>query len=142
MCELLHREANYLVLRYRLKSTATINGIPIKQGSTTIAHYWKNRNYSLWKFKGPDSTLLGYLFHICHVPEIGDDYLRSVDLELDIWCDPNGCTSVLDQDVVNDYYRRGIFDDKTFSLIADQKMEILTCYKTIIHDLWSEETLS
>ena len=73
LCHLLHQEKDYLVLRYVNPSSAKINDIHIKKGSITIAHYWKHRNYILWKMKEPDGELKGYLFHISKNTDIGDN---------------------------------------------------------------------
>jgi len=142
VCNLLHQEEKYVVLRYTSSGSYTIGTSTIEKGTITIAHYWKNRNHILWKFKKPDDTLIGYLFHIAQHLEIGEDYVRYVDLELDIWFSPDGSPTVLDQDEVNDYYKRGIFDEKTFSLTKHQKMDIMHNFNTIIRDIWSEEAQS
>jgi len=139
LCELLHREDNYVVLRYICSSPAKINSIHIEKGSTTIAHYWKYRNYILWKFKDSDDGLKGYLFHICNNIEIGKDYVKYEDLELDVWFDPEGNSTILDQDEVNDCFRRGLLDTVELSLIEQQKKEILNGFQHILKNVWSEE---
>jgi len=48
-CHLIHREKDYVVLRYVSPRQAIIDDTQIEKGSTTIAHYWQNRNYVLWK---------------------------------------------------------------------------------------------
>ena len=121
LCDLLHQEKEYLVLRYVSSQSVRINGIHIREGTITIAHYWKKRNYVLWKFKDPEDGLRGYLFHICNSIEIGKNYVEYEDLELDIWCDPDGNVTVLDQDEVNDCFKRGLLDTVELSLIEYQK---------------------
>jgi len=140
LCHLLHQEKDYIVLRYVNPSSAKINDIHIKIGSTTIAHYWKHRNYILWKMKEPHGELKGYLFHICKNTEIGNNHVTYEDLELDIWFDPDGNATVLDQDDVDDCFTRGLIDFEEISLINVQKEEILTNFETIIEGVWSEES--
>lgn len=139
VCDLLREGRKYVVLRYTARDAYTIGGTALEKGTVTIAHYWSDRNYVLWKFKKPDDTIIGYLFHIVSHPEIGKDFVRYLDLELDIWFTPDGTPTILDQNEVNDYYRRGIFDEQTCFLIEQQKTEILGHFKTILHHLWSEE---
>lgn len=141
LCDLLHYEESYAVLRYVTPDFNTVGATTIEKGTVTIAHYWEDRNYLLWIFKKPDASLVGHLFHIACDVEIGADYVRYVDLELDIWFGPDGHPSVLDEDEVNDYYKKGIFDDRTLALIEGQKMEILKNYSIIIKDVWSNEEL-
>jgi predicted RNA-binding protein associated with RNAse of E/G family len=139
LCDLLHQEEKYAVLRYRSAESYAFGPVVIEKGSVTIAHYWEERNYILWFFKKPDASLCGYLFHIVRDVEIGADCVRYVDLELDIWFSPGGSPTVLDEDEVKDYYKNGIFDDRTLSLIEEQKKAILKNFRTIIKDVWSNE---
>jgi hypothetical protein len=141
LCDLLHQEKKYAVLRYRSPEPYAFGPATIEEGTVTIAHYWEDRNYILWIFKKPDASLIGYLFHIVCDVEIGEDYIRYVDLELDIWFTPDGSPSVLDEDEVKDYYNKGVFDDRALSLIEGKKMEILKNFRTIIKDVWAEEEL-
>jgi len=141
-CHLLHQENDYVVLRYISSHSAKIDDIHIEKGSTTIAQYWKNRNYILWKFKDPDESLKGYLFHICNNIEMGKTYVKYEDLELDIWFDPDGNATVLDQDEVNDCFKRGLINAEEVSLIERQKNEILNGFQHILKDIWSEEKKS
>lgn len=141
-CHLLHQEKDYIVLRYVNPSSAKINDIHIKKGSITIAHYWKNRNYILWKFKDPDGKHKGYLFHICKNIEIGKNCVTYEDLELDIWFYSDGNAVVLDQDEVNDCFTRGLINAEEIALIKQQKEEILIKFQSIINDAWSEERIT
>lgn len=138
-CHLLHRENGYLVLRYVNPGPAKINDIPVKKGSVTIAHYWNHKNYILWKIKEPDGLLKGYLFHICKNTAIGKNFVRYEDLELDIWFDPEGHATVLDQDEVDNCFEQGLIHADEISLINHQKKEILTNFKSIVQNLWSED---
>jgi len=142
LCNLLLQEKDYVVICYVSPHSAKINGIPIRKGSTTIAHYWKNRNYVLWKIKDPDEGLKGYLFHICKNIKIGKNYVKYEDLELDIWLDLDGNATLLDQDEVNDCFKRGLINSKEISLIKQQKKEILNNFQNILKGLWSEENTS
>ena len=139
LCDLLHQEEKYAVLRYRSPEPYAFGPVVIEKGTFTIAHYWEDRNYILWIFKKPDASLIGYLFHIARDVEIGVDYVRYVDLELDIWFSPDGNPTVLDEDEVKDYYNRGIFDDRILSWVEEQKMEILKNFRTILGDVWTDQ---
>ena len=142
LCHLLHQEKDYLVLRYRSTYAARIDTIQIEKGSTTIAHYWKDRHYILWKLKNPSDSLIGHLFHICNAIEMGEDYVKYEDLELDIWFNPEGTPTVLDQDEVDDCYKRGLLNTFEFSMIEEQKKEIINSFQHILKNIWSEEGIS
>ena len=138
-CDLVHQEEKYVVLRYHSTEPYAFGPVVIEKGSVTIAHYWIDRNYVLWKFQKPDASIIGYLFHIAQHVEMGEDYVRYVDLELDIWFSPDGNPTVLDEDEVKDYYNRGIFDDRILSWVEEQKMEILKNFRTILGDVWTDQ---
>jgi len=138
-CRLLHREKDSVVLYYPVQSPARIKGILIEKGSSTIAHYWTNRNYVLWKFHDAGQRLLGYLFHVSNKTEIGSTFVRYEDLELDIWFDPDGTPIVLDQDEVNDCSRRGLIGPRERALIDEQKNHILKNFQTIVQSVWTED---
>jgi len=139
LCDLLHQGDKQVVLRYISSNVYTVGTITVEKGTVTIAHYWEDRNYILWIFKKPDASLIGYLFHIARDVEIGVDYVRYVDLELDIWFSPDGNPTVFDEDEVKDYYNRGIFDDRILSWVEEQKMEILKNFRTILGDVWNDQ---
>lgn len=141
VCQLLHREGGYLVLGYHLDRPVTIGGSNLEKGSSTIAHYWQNRQYVLWLFRGTDHTVAGYLFHIVTNLEIGPDFIRYEDLELDIWFDHHGHHRLLDQDELNDCARRGLITPGELTLIEQQKKAVITHFKQIIGEVWSEERL-
>jgi hypothetical protein len=138
-CRLLHREKDSVVLYYYIHSPVKIKDIEIEKGSSTIAHYWKDRNYVLWKFKDAGQRLLGYLFHVCNKTELGKTFVSYEDLELDIWFDPDGTAVILDQDEVNDCCTRGLIDSRERALIEEQKRHILTNCKTIVQSIWTED---
>ena len=137
-CDILHREKNYVVLRYISDCPLKITTCTFKKGSITIAHYWKDRNYVLWEFLEPHAGLKGYLFHICKNVEIGNDYVSYEDLELDIWFDPSGSATVLDEEELNDCALRGLFQSDEVSFIVNQKDWIISNFKSIIHTIWKK----
>ena len=138
LCRLLHREKDGVVLCYHIQSPVRIADTIIEKGSSTIAYYWTDRNYVLWQFKSADHRLLGYLFHVCNKPEIGITYVRYEDLELDIWFDPDGTATLLDQDEVDDCSRRGLIAPHERTLIEQQKRNIMENFHTIIESIWTE----
>ena len=139
LCHLLHRGNDSVVLYYPIQSPVRIADTEIEKGSFTFAHYWTDRNYVLWKFKDPDHRLLGYLFHVCNKPEISNTFVRYEDLELDIWFDPDGTATLLDQDEVTECCKRGLIDNNERALIEQQKRYILKNFHTIIESIWIED---
>ena len=97
-CELLYRKAGYAVLAYTAAKPGLIADIHIPSGSTTIAHYWQDRPFVVWRMFDSHGTLIGTLFHICTNVSILDEHLSYDDLLLDIWISPDDCLRVLDEE--------------------------------------------
>ncbi|MCP4715225.1 MAG: DUF402 domain-containing protein, partial [Deltaproteobacteria bacterium] len=89
-CELLLREACHVVLQYRAEEAGRVGDIAIAPGSTTIAHYWQDKHYVLWRMFDNRGCLIGTLFHICTDVVITDTSVSYLDLLLDIWITPQG----------------------------------------------------
>lgn len=141
LCSLLFRIDDYLVLAFKSPTSTRINGRLIEKGSTTIAHYWSNRNYTLWKFRDTNHSLIGHLFHICTEVVFGKSSVTYMDLELDIWIDPDGTVTILDEEEVNACCENGFINPYEHSLIEKEKNNILLNFKDIIQNTWNEGTL-
>ena len=140
VCRLLFRTNNYLVLAFQSPTSSWLNGRLIEQGSTTIAHYWSNRDYTLWKFRDTNHNLIGHLFHICTDVAISKSSVTYMDLELDIWIDPDGRLAILDQEEVNACCEKGLINSYEHSLIEKEKNNIVLNFKDIIQNTWDEGT--
>jgi predicted RNA-binding protein associated with RNAse of E/G family len=136
-CSLLHREAGYLVLSYRAKQPGRIKDILIPAGSITIAHYWTGRGYVLWRMYGPDSALIGTLFHICSDVTITKNAVQYLDLIIDIWIPAQGEPLVLDEDELEECRQQGLVSDEERQWIEEQKNIILNNIVEILKGLWT-----
>lgn len=134
-CELLHRESAYAVLRYTSEKPGLIADIRIPPGSTTIAHYWPDRNYVAWRMFDREAELLGTLFHVCMHVELAPAQLSYDDLLLDIWVGPDGSMRVLDEDEVRQATSNGLLSDAELVIIDYAHWHIRTHYSTIIDEL-------
>jgi hypothetical protein len=134
-CSLLHREAGYLVLFYHADKPGRIQDIIIPPRSTTIAHYWTGRGYVLWRMYGPDSTLIGTLFHICRDVTITETAVQYLDLIIDIWISANGEPRVLDEDELEESRQQGLVSDEEMRWIRTQQALITATHVEIIRQL-------
>ena len=140
LCSLLFRTINHLVLAFQSPTATRVNGRLIEEGSTTTAHFWSNKNYTLWKFRDTNHNLIGYLFHICTDVVFGKSSVTYMDLELDIWIDPDGTLTILDEEEVNACCENGLINSHEHSLIEKEKNNIVLNFKDIIHNAWKEGT--
>jgi predicted RNA-binding protein associated with RNAse of E/G family len=132
-CQVILREEGYVVLLYKSSSEGKIADIIIEKGSFTIAHYWTDRGYILWRMFDADKTLIGTLFHICRNIEITDRRVTYLDMIVDIWITPDGVIRVLDEDELEECRSDGMVTQDETDWIEAQKEIILKNYNQIIH---------
>ncbi len=135
LCTVLYRNTNHLVLSFHSDKEGKIKDIIISKGSTTIAHYWTGRGYVLWRMFEPDKSLIGTLFHICRDVTITEQYVRYLDLIIDIWISVDGSLRILDEDELEGCKKSGLVSDEESCWIEEQKKLILNSYNEIIKDL-------
>lgn len=141
LCEVLRRDEGFLVLRYRAPSEGNISDIFLKKGSTTIAYYWADRGYILWRIFHPDGALAGNLFHICRDVLISPKSISYLDLIIDVWISPDNAVRILDEDELEECKRAGLLNGDELRWIETQKKILLTDYCSIIRDAVRIETI-
>jgi predicted RNA-binding protein associated with RNAse of E/G family len=134
-CELLHRESGYAVLRYVAKQSGLIADMAIAPGSTTVAHYWHDRPYVVWRMFDRNKSLIGTLFHICTNVCIREDFLSYDDLLLDIWIAPDGKMRVLDEDELKICIAAGRISEPELNIIQQARTDIIARHEEIISAL-------
>jgi len=136
-CTVLHREANYLVVSFHSEKEGNIKDIIIPSGSTTIAHYWKDSGYVVWRMYGPEGRLIGTLFHIAKDVIIAGKQVRYLDLIVDIWITPDGKLRILDEDELEECKKAGVISIEEEQWIEKQKALIVHSHADIINSLWN-----
>ena len=135
-CELLHREPGYIVVKYDVRREGHIGPVAIPAGSMTIAHYRENTAHVLWEMYDPKRKLIGYCYHICLPPEIGESHVEYLDLLLDLWFDPEGKLTVLDEDELEQARAEGKVSEEQVELIERERKTIEEGHEGIIAGLW------
>lgn len=138
LCNAVHRETNYLVISFRSEKEGLIKDITIPAGSTTVAHYWTDRGYVVWRLFGPEMQLIGTLFHIVKNVIITHQCVQYLDLIVDVWITPEGSVRVLDEDELEECIRRGLISSAEERWIEKQKTFIETNHQRIIKALWHQ----
>jgi len=111
LCDLARAEPGHIVIVYHAATAGRIADIDIAPGSTTIAHYWQNGGYVLWRMFAADRSPVGTLFHICASTDIQETIVSYDDLILDIWITPEGAARVLDEDELAEAIKAGLVTD-------------------------------
>jgi hypothetical protein len=91
LCEEVGRDARRWVLRYVSERPYVVEGTLLPPGTTTLAVYWRDRPYHLWRFVSPQGEILGHRCDLTTYPRFGEDELEWMDLILDLWL-PVGAT--------------------------------------------------
>jgi protein associated with RNAse G/E len=68
----------------------------IEAGTVSYERFFFNRWFNYFTFEQPAGTLRNYYINICMPPEIGDDSIDYVDLDIDLIIWPDGRKEVLD----------------------------------------------
>ena len=136
-CSELYRETNYLVVSFHSEDEGKIKDIVIPSGSTTIAHYWTDRGYEVWRMYGPEGLAIGTLFHIVKDVSITDHQVHYLDLIVDIWIASGGNIRVLDEDELEECKKAGLISIEEERWIEKQKALIVHTHQGIIKALWN-----
>ena len=68
----------------------------IEAGTVSYERFFFNRWFNYFTFEQPAGTLRNYYINICMPPEIGDDVIDYIDLDLDLIVWPDGRWKTLD----------------------------------------------
>ncbi|MCX8043803.1 MAG: DUF402 domain-containing protein [Desulfobacterota bacterium] len=131
-CTLLLAEHGYVVLWYRAPRPGMIRDILLPAGTCTVAHYWENRGYVLWRMFYPCATAAGTLFHICSDVRLLPHEVSYLDLILDIWVSPAGAVRILDEDELTRCRAFELVSESEHAWINEQQLIILETYQQLI----------
>ena len=136
LCHLLHREMGYVVLDYTTEQPYMAGDTVIPSGSRTVGHYWTGAGYVLWEMFGPEGDLLGYYIHFCRGPIVEDDRVEYTDLILDLWVDPDGTETVLDEDELRKALRFGLMTHEECGMVQRRRADVTTEWEGILAGRW------
>jgi protein associated with RNAse G/E len=91
-----HRFSFY---RPREIEVRTCNGVELLERTGAEQWFFPDRWFSLLRFITEDDRTVGYYVNFSHpLAELRQNYYRDLDLELDLWLDPDGTATELDRD--------------------------------------------
>lgn len=98
------------ILRHRFKfyrprdvEVKTPNGVVTMQRSGAEQWFFPDRWFSLLRFISADDQTVGYYVNFSRpLTEIRPNYFQDLDLELDLWIEPDGTVSELDREEFDD----------------------------------------
>ncbi len=95
VCELVHYEPGFGVLKYVIDREYDIAGHRLLSGDVTLALYWENRPYTLYLWNLRRGGRLHY-FNIADRVSLSPELFSWRDLVIDVLVDPSGMAQVLD----------------------------------------------
>ncbi|MGH2562324.1 MAG: DUF402 domain-containing protein [Thermomicrobiales bacterium] len=85
--------------RPREVTVSTASGMHTFERTAAEQWFFPDRWYSLIRFTTEDDQTVGYYVNFSHpLAELRANYYRDLDLELDLWLDPDGTATELDRD--------------------------------------------
>jgi protein associated with RNAse G/E len=95
--QMLHHRFSFY--RPREVEVRTPSGVELLARTGADQWFFPDRWYSLLRFKTADDRTVGYYVNFSlPLTELRKNYYRDVDLELDLWLEPDGTSTVLDRD--------------------------------------------
>jgi len=101
----------------------------------TLAFFWQERDFLVYKLLSPDGTLYGHRFDVCQDVCITKEKIEFVDLLLDLWVDPSGEIHVLDEEEVEEQKARGLLTKQQLQVIEETKRYLLGNYRQILIEI-------
>jgi protein associated with RNAse G/E len=93
----LHHRFNFY--RSREVEVRTPSGLCVLERTGAEQWFFPDRWYSLIRFTTNEDATVGYYVNFSHpLIELRESYYRDLDLELDLWLDPDGTATELDRD--------------------------------------------
>jgi protein associated with RNAse G/E len=93
----LHHQFSFY--RPREVEVRTADGIEMMERSGADQWFFLDRWFSLLRFRTDDDRTVGYYVNFSlPLSELRTNYYRDLDLELDLWIEPDGTTTELDRD--------------------------------------------
>ncbi len=134
-CELVSMKPGEAVVRFIWHRDRPFRDGPIyvpAGDNITLAFYWEDRHFLIYKLMASDGALLGHRFDICEDVRIHSDEIIWTDLVLDLWVAPEDRIHVLDEEEVGIYKRRGLLTPRQLEIIEQTKQYLLKNHPTLI----------
>jgi len=92
----------------------------------TVAYYWQNKNYLVYKLSSAGNNLFGYRVDVCESVVISETQIHWQDLVLDFWIDPEHKLHVLDEAEYRKACADNLLNNNQIALVEKTKIEIGT----------------
>jgi len=126
-CESIILGEKFALVKYTVEKTQKVGSIILYPGTLSYGFFWRNRPYTLYKWK-KDEKIIGNYFNVADAVRISKGTISWRDLVVDILVLPSGRNEVLDEDQL-----QNISSDLE-KYIEKSKNIILNNYRKIIDE--------
>ena len=100
----------------------------------TLAAFWENRSYLVYRLIDEDGQLIGHRFDVCADVRLGDE-IHYTDLLLDVWMPPDGSIHVLDEHEVEAAIADGLISRAQAAHIGETRQYLQANAAHVVHAL-------
>ena len=136
-CELLLKTDEAALVRFAFRQDEPHQDGPFRLPAgeiVTLAAFWEDRPYLIYRLLDADRTLIGHRFDVCEDVRIRDE-IHYTDLVLDIWVPPDGTVYVLDADEVAEATSSGRIDANQAATVARSRRYLEAHSQDVIREL-------
>ncbi len=113
-----HSHAGVIIQAYWQQPLKDLGYTQFEPGDSFIEYYFSDRWFNIFDIATADGRRKGWYCNIAEPASISDEFIKQIDLLLDVWVDPGGKTLILDEDefeadtTLSDEQRQGAIDVK------------------------------
>lgn len=97
--EVLQREEHAITLQATFnRENMELGYTTFRRGDRFVEVYYSDRWYNVFAIHTPDGRLKGWYCNVSRPARIEETAVHFEDLALDVWIDPNGTATILDED--------------------------------------------
>lgn len=98
--QVLERRSNCVRLEaYFNRDEVDLGDVTFERGDRFIEYFYSDRWYNIFAvYEGDSRRLKGWYCNVCRPSQITETAVRCEDLALDVWVEPDGTPTVLDED--------------------------------------------
>lgn len=132
--QVLHHQFSFY--RPREVEVRTCTGVELMERAGADQWFFLDRWYSLLRFRTEDDRTIGYYVNFSlPLSELRANYYRDLDLELDLWIEPDGTTTELDRDEFDTEIQLERMQSEWADAVISSLQRVATAVRTSIEEL-------
>jgi len=93
-----HSHAGVIIQAYWQQPVKDLGYTRFDPGDSFIEYYYSDRWFNIFDIATADGRRKGWYCNIAEPASISNEFIKQIDLLLDVWVDPCGKTLILDED--------------------------------------------